>query len=120
MPLLSLQNPVIKKLLPVFITALSYYLAGKLALLLVLPPDYAIASWPPAGVGLAAVLLWGYKVLPGIFLAGLFIHNGTYTISSSLESPLELLIFFSIPLVALSKPGWGVFWSINMRDTPIL
>jgi diguanylate cyclase (GGDEF)-like protein/PAS domain S-box-containing protein len=107
MPLFSMQNPVIKKLLPVFITAISYYFAGKLALLLALPPDYAIASWPPAGIALAAVLLWGYRVLPGIFLAGLFIHNGIYTLSSSLESPLELLIFFLNSITSVIKAWLG-------------
>ena len=118
MPLHFIQNPVIKKLLPVFITAISYYFTGKLALLLALPPDYAIAIWPPAGIGLAAVLLWGYKVLPGIFLAALFIHNGIYTLSGSLESPLELLIFFLNPINSVFQAWLGSVLVIKYAGYP--
>lgn len=50
------------------------YLAGELALLLAIPPGYASALWPPAGIALAAVLVWGYRVLPGVML-GAFLLN---------------------------------------------
>lgn len=107
MPRLSMQNPVIKSWLPVLVTAISIYFAGKLTLLLSLPPGYTIAIWPPAGIGLAAVLLWGYRVLPAIFLAEFFIHNEFYTLSSSFGSPLEFLIFFLHPVNSVIKAWLG-------------
>ena len=95
MRLMTLQNPIIKKWLPVFVTAVLFYMAGKLTLSLSLPPSYATAIWPPAGIGLAAVLLWGYRVLPGIFLAELLIQYQVYDTSALLESPLAIAVFFT-------------------------
>ncbi|HKK16225.1 MAG TPA: MASE1 domain-containing protein, partial [Gammaproteobacteria bacterium] len=53
------------------ISALAYVFAGYLGLLLALPPSNASPIWPAAGVALAAVLLKGPRVLPGL-LVGAF------------------------------------------------
>jgi diguanylate cyclase (GGDEF)-like protein/PAS domain S-box-containing protein len=107
MRLMALQNPSIKSWLPVIVTAVLFYFAGKLTLSLSLPPSYAAAIWPPAGIGLGAVLLWGYRVLPGIFLAELLIHYEVYDISALLESPLELLVFFLSPINSVIRSWLG-------------
>jgi signal transduction histidine kinase/FixJ family two-component response regulator len=57
--------------------AIAYLLAGKLALLLAIPPGYATAIWPAAGVALAAILLLGYRVLPGVALGSFMVNIGT-------------------------------------------
>jgi integral membrane sensor domain MASE1 len=67
-----------------------YYIAGTLTMSLSLPPSYATAMWPPAGIGLAAVLLWDYRVLPGIFIAGLLINCEVYDLPALLESPSKV------------------------------
>ncbi len=51
-----------------------YYGAGRLGLSLALPPGHATAVWPPSGIALAALLLLGYRVWPGIWL-GAFLTN---------------------------------------------
>ncbi len=107
MRVMTLQNPIIKSWLPAFFTAVLFYFAGKMTLSLSLPPSYATAIWPPAGIGLAAVLLWGYRVLPGIFLAELLIHYELYNLSTSLESPLELLVFFLNPINSVIRTWLG-------------
>lgn len=56
---------------------LLYLALAKLGLLLALPPGYATAIWPPAGLAFAACLIWGGKRLwPGILLGSL-ITNAT-------------------------------------------
>jgi PAS domain S-box-containing protein len=55
-------------LVQVFGLAAANYVAGRLGLLLALPPGFATAVWPPAGIALACVLLFGYRVWPGIWL----------------------------------------------------
>lgn len=107
MPLPSIQNPVIKSWLLVVVTGISLYFAGKLTLLLSLPPTYATAIWPSAGIGLAAVLLWGYRVLPAIFLAELLIHYEIYSLTGPLESPLEFLIIFLNPVNSVMSAWLG-------------
>jgi len=54
--------------------AAAYWATGRLALLLAIPPGYATAIWPPAGIAFAAILLCGARVWPGIVL-GSFLAN---------------------------------------------
>ncbi|MDD1628025.1 MAG: EAL domain-containing protein [Methylococcaceae bacterium] len=115
---MTLQNPIIKSWLPVFVTAVLFYFAGKLTLSLSLPPSYATAIWPPAGIGLAAVLLWGYRVLPGIFIAELLIHYEIYDMSALLESPPELLVFFLNPVNSVFRSWLGCVLVKKFADYP--
>jgi signal transduction histidine kinase len=52
----------------------TYYLAGRLGLRLAIIHPIASPIWPPAGVALAALLIWGYRMWPAIF-AGSFLVN---------------------------------------------
>jgi integral membrane sensor domain MASE1 len=52
----------------VAIVAVVYFGAGRLGLLLAIPPGFATAVWPPSGIAQAAVLLLGPRAWPGIWL----------------------------------------------------
>lgn len=58
----------------IILLALGYALAGRLGLMLAIPPGYATAIFPSAGIALGALLVWGYKVSPGIFLGSLTLN----------------------------------------------
>ncbi len=60
--------------LPAVIVAVVYYLAARVGLELQLPGTNSSPVWPPSGIGFAAVLLWGYRVCPGIAV-GAFLAN---------------------------------------------
>ncbi len=60
--------------LPAVIVAVVYYLAALLGLKLQIPGTNSSPVWPPSGIGFAAVMLWGYRVWPGIAL-GAFLAN---------------------------------------------
>lgn len=71
--------------------ALVYYLSARVGLLLV-PDDSIIAAiWPPRGLALAALLILGVWVWPGILLGAL----------------AAALVFSHLPLVALSLTVGG-------------
>jgi PAS domain S-box-containing protein len=53
-----------------------YVVAGKLGLRLAFVHASATAVWPPTGIALAAILLYGYRLWPAIFL-GAFLVNVT-------------------------------------------
>jgi signal transduction histidine kinase len=57
--------------------ALLYYLTGRLGLLLAIPPGYATAVWPPSGIALAGLLLFGDRVWPGVFAGSLALNVWT-------------------------------------------
>jgi len=42
--------------------AIVYIIAGKLGLQLAFVHPNATAVWPPTGIALAALLVWGYRV----------------------------------------------------------
>lgn len=54
----------------VLLTAL-IFLGGWLGLMMVISPIYSSPLWPPAGLCLAALLIWGNSVLPAVFLGAL-------------------------------------------------
>ena len=53
-----------------------YFAAGKLGLRLAFEHASATAVWPPTGIALAAMLLYGYRMWPAIFV-GAFLVNAT-------------------------------------------
>src|SRR5207253_7197236 len=72
---LALDRPV-PYLARVVLLAAVYFAAAKLSLLVAIPPGYATAIWPPSGIALAALLLWGNLLWPGVWL-GSFAANLT-------------------------------------------
>src|SRR5437660_12462730 len=63
--------------LPVIgILTVVYFIAGKLGLMLAFLHASASPVWPPAGIALAALLVFGYRVWPAIFV-GAFLVNVT-------------------------------------------
>jgi diguanylate cyclase (GGDEF)-like protein len=65
-----------KSLLTVGGLAVVYFLAGKLGLSMAFVHPSSTAVWPPAGIALAAFLILGTRVWPGVFL-GAFLVNVT-------------------------------------------
>ena len=57
--------------------ALIYFVAGKLALKLAFVNASASAVWPPAGIALAALLVFGLRVWPAIFVGALLVNATT-------------------------------------------
>ena len=88
------------------LTALLCYVAGRLMFPFAWGHGYVSAVWPPAGIALGAVLLWGYSVLPGIYLADLLLH---YEMFPSSGTPFNQLVFFLSPLSNVLRAWLGCF-----------
>ncbi len=87
----------------IVIVALGYFLAGKVALLLAIPPGYATAVWPAAGLALTAVLLVGPH-------AGLGVLLGSFAVNVSVAASLhtsDVLIAFGIGAGAAAQAVVG-------------
>src|SRR6058998_3434904 len=67
----------------ILLTALLYLGAAKLGLSLAFVAEQVTVVWPPTGIALAAILLLGWRVWPGIalgaFLANLTVHEPIWT-----------------------------------------
>ncbi|MHB1261065.1 MAG: sensor histidine kinase [Thermoplasmatota archaeon] len=55
---------------------LAYYGLARLGLLFALPDGLASPIWPPAGLAIAAVALWGPRALPAIVAAAFIVEFG--------------------------------------------
>jgi integral membrane sensor domain MASE1 len=74
-----------------------YFLAGKLGLQFAFLHSSATAVWPPTGIALAAVLLFGNRVAPAIFI-GAFLVN--ITTAASVFSSLGIAAGNTLEAVA--------------------
>jgi diguanylate cyclase (GGDEF)-like protein len=57
--------------------AIAYFIAGKLGLSVAFVHPSSTAVWPPTGIALAAFLILGYRVWPGVFLGAFFVNVTT-------------------------------------------
>jgi PAS domain S-box-containing protein len=81
----------------VLLLAAVYFGAGKLGLLLAFLHPSASAVWPPTGIALAACLVVGYRVWPGVFLGAFFVNittngNMATTLGIAAGNTLEALL----------------------------
>src|SRR5512139_2459543 len=75
----------------------AYVISGLLGLTLALPPGYASAIFPPAGIAVAAVLIGGRGVLPWVFLGSLLLNLWT---GYSANHRLDTLSIASATIIA--------------------
>ncbi|MBT0664638.1 MASE1 domain-containing protein [Geobacter pelophilus] len=74
--------------------AVTYVVTAKLGFLLALDQTNATAVWPPTGVALAACLVFGLRLWPGIFL-GAFLANILVVAGSTIASLPVLMLALS-------------------------
>ncbi|MCI0528676.1 MAG: MASE1 domain-containing protein, partial [Nitrospira sp.] len=87
-----------KWLAEVGVVAAIYVITGELGFLMAISPGNVTTVWPPSGIALAAVLLQGYRIWPGIWLGSFLVNSWFF---SGLTNP------FSITALAASF-GIGV------------
>ncbi len=70
------RSLAVRRLARILLLAAVYFIAGKLGLRLAFVNPSATAVWPPTGIALAALLIFGYEGWPGVFV-GAFLVNIT-------------------------------------------
>jgi CHASE1-domain containing sensor protein len=88
--------------------AAAYFATGKLALLLAIPPGYATAIWPPAGIALVAALLLGSRALPGVFLGSFLVNLLTSFERGTTGSPLAIATAIAAGAILQAHLGAGL------------
>jgi signal transduction histidine kinase/integral membrane sensor domain MASE1 len=68
MPWFVMRRGLARSLTLLFALVASYAVIGRLGLLLAIPPGYATAIFPPAGIAIGGVLILGHIALPATFL----------------------------------------------------
>ena len=92
--------------------ALAYFIVGKLGLKLAFLNASASAVWPCTGIALAALLIFGYRVWPAIFVGGFFVNfttAGTILTSVSIATGNTLEAVVGCYLVTRFAAGRNAF-----------
>ncbi|MGR9052770.1 MAG: EAL domain-containing protein [Gammaproteobacteria bacterium] len=84
-------------------TALIYFVGGLLGTLLAIPPSDVSPVWPASGIALAAMLIYGNRVLPGIFLGAFSVQSYAFLDFSSLEAIKNSFIIGVLASIASSS-----------------
>ena len=88
--------------------ALGYYLCGRLALLMAIPPGYATAVWPAAGLALVGVLALGWRSFPAVMLGSFMVNIQTSLETSDASGlPQALALALAIGLGAALQAAVG-------------
>ncbi|MGR9044000.1 MAG: response regulator [Gammaproteobacteria bacterium] len=82
----------------------AYFLFGLLGLELAVPPSNAGAVWPPAGIALASILLWGRSIAPGIFVGNFCISAWAFGFDNQ-----PLLIYLATGFGATTNALMGAY-----------
>jgi PAS domain S-box-containing protein len=55
---------------------ITYYATARLGFLLAVPPGNVTAVWLPSGIALAAILTFGYRLWPGVWMGSFVLNAG--------------------------------------------
>lgn len=87
-----------------------YFFVARLSLLLAIPPGYSTPVWPASGVALAVLLLYSYRLWPGILLGSFFANILTAFDPSTAATVLKsLAVATSIGLGASLQALLGAY-----------
>jgi signal transduction histidine kinase/integral membrane sensor domain MASE1 len=98
--------------LKVLALAVTYLAAGYAGLKLARVNPSVSAVWPPTGIGIAALLLWGRKLWPGIFIGAFcvnFITQGSLLATFGVATGNTLEVFVGAWLVLRYAGGVATF-----------
>jgi PAS domain S-box-containing protein len=101
----------------IIVTAAVYFFSGKFGLSLAFVNGSASAVWPPTGIALAGVLLWGYRLWPGIFIGAFLVSittQGSLATSLGIATGNTLEALVAAGLVRRFANGVNCFESAQM------
>jgi signal transduction histidine kinase len=88
--------------------AIVYFLAGKLGFALAIDPGNVTAVFPPSGIALGALLIFGLRVWPGIFIGAFFLNiQGFYSGQDGVELWVVILTGAGIGFGATIQAFFG-------------
>ena len=104
------------------IACLGYYIAGRCGLMLAIPPGFASAVWPAAGVALAcAIIFRPVPVLLGVACGSFLLNLGVVSNNFTTIDAHMLVLAFCICMGAITQAGLALaFWHRLLPKHPTL
>src|SRR5687767_2402863 len=96
-------------ILKIFIVAGVYFVLARVSLLLAFENSNVSPVWPPAGFAFAIMLLWGYRIAPGIFLGALAANVVVFVINQTCALPTAVWTSSVIAIGNVGEAAAGTF-----------
>ncbi|WP_340159432.1 CHASE domain-containing protein [uncultured Hoeflea sp.] len=83
-----MKNDIGLVLARILVVAALYFISGRLGLFLAVPPGYATVIWPPSGIALGALFIYGWRLWPGILIGSFLLNSyisGAYTVDTGAD-----------------------------------
>lgn len=93
----------------ILMVALVYYLSARTGLLLAYKNTNATPIWPPSGIALAAFLLFGYRVWPGILISAFTVNLIVFLTNNATDTPTAILVSSLISIGNTSEALLGFY-----------
>ena len=103
-------------LIKVLVIVVGYFILAKLGLLMAFKQTNASPVWPPTGFAIAVILLWGYRVWPGIFIGACLINVLTF-IWNGIPFTTSILMSFGIGVGNTLEAIVGTFFILGFTGT---
>src|SRR5580765_6756336 len=94
-------------LLAVAGVAVAYYIAGRIGLELAYLDGAVAALWPPAGLGLAVLFLFGIRLWPGVVIGDLLLGDFSTPFGTVLAQTVGNTVALVVAAVALRRLTGG-------------
>jgi signal transduction histidine kinase len=94
----------------------AYYLAGRVGLELAYLDGAVAALWPPAGVGLALLVLLGPRILPGIVIGDLLLGDFDTPLGTVLGQTVGNTVAIVVAALLLRRLTGGRYGLDRVRD----
>lgn len=106
----------------ILLLAAAYFITGRLGLLLAIPPGYATVFWPASGIALAFVYLYGYRMLPGVFLGSALLNflNGLDPSIAHIPVLITNSIFIGTGAMLQAYAGCFLLYRAIGRNTSLI
>jgi PAS domain S-box-containing protein len=90
--------------------AVLYFASGKLGLLFAIPPGYVTVIWPPSGIVLGMLLLYGARLWPGVLIGSFLLNlsNAGLPADFTLEQALTPTHWFAALVIAAGATVQGL------------
>ena len=85
------------------LVALAYYVAGRIGLELAYLDGAVAALWPPAGLGLAVLFLYGIRLWPGIAIGDLLLGDFSTPLGTVLAQTLGNTVALVVAALLLRR-----------------
>src|SRR3954464_11170255 len=89
------------------VVAVAYYVAGRIGLELAYLDGAVAALWPPAGIGLAALFLFGVRLWPGVVIGDLLLGDFSTPFATVLAQTAGNTLALVVGAIALRRLAGG-------------